>query len=172
MPRTLSLSIQRVKSTAFQNLSQLALRVFGRLPLHVSSNPIDCSLIVDSELVTHETSTNKGSIDTQNIREVLQELESLISQHRKVSIDLPRNLLRKTAALLCNHEDFEPSIISHLVNVPFHLFTKDSIKMGISLWLGVINENPETEPRLIAEIAQAWERTIHRRKGLFDPSLT
>jgi phosphatidylinositol 4-kinase len=55
-----------------------------------------------------------------------------------------------------------------LVAIPFAMFTKQSIKLGISLWTGVINENPRMEPRILMEIAQQWETTINRRLGLFD----
>ena len=41
---------------------------------------------------------------------------------------------------------------------------------GDSLWLGVIHENPSTEPRILTEVIEAWERSIQRQKGLFDPS--
>lgn len=61
-------------------------------------------------------------------------------------------------------------MIAHLVNIPFQILTRESIKMGISLWLGVINENPTTEPRILVEVAQAWERTIQRKQGIFDPT--
>ncbi|EEP82937.1 hypothetical protein UREG_07802 [Uncinocarpus reesii 1704] len=108
--------------------------------------------------------------DTEDICETLSGLESQISQQKKIPLDTPRNVLRRAAARLCNRADCEPSLISHLVNIPFQIFTKESIKMGISLWLGVINENPETQPRIIVEVAQAWERTLRRKKGIFDPS--
>lgn len=81
-----------------------------------------------------------------------------------------REALRKAAALLCSSHDTQPSIIHYLVAIPFQVFTKESIKLGISLWLGVIHENPRTEPRILVEVAEAWERTIQRKKGIFDPS--
>jgi phosphatidylinositol 4-kinase len=54
------------------------------------------------------------------------------------------------------------------VTIPFKLFTKQSIKLGISLWLGVINENPRMEPRILSEIAQHWEATVQRKQGIFN----
>ncbi|EAS28725.1 phosphatidylinositol 4-kinase [Coccidioides immitis RS] len=105
----------------------------------------------------------------QNIQQKLTELESQISHRSRTPPEMLQSVLRRAAALLCNNDGCEPSIISHLVSIPFQLFTSESIKMGISFWLGVINENPETEPRIIVEAAQAWERTIRRKKGIFDP---
>ena len=61
--------------------------------------------------------------------------------------------------------------MQYLVSLPFSIFTKQSIKLGISLWLGVINENPSMEPRLLALIAEEWEKTVHNRIGVFSPKL-
>ncbi|KAK2750110.1 phosphatidylinositol-4- kinase [Myotisia sp. PD_48] len=102
------------------------------------------------------------------VQDALEALESRIRQEKKLSLDLPRHILRKAAALLCNSDGIQTALISHLVNIPFQIFTRESIKTGISLWLGVINENPRTEPRIIVEVAQAWERTIHHKQGIFD----
>lgn len=86
-----------------------------------------------------------------------------------VPIEELRHALRRAASLLCSSNDGQPSIVYHLVDIPFQIFSKESINLGISLWLGVIHENPYTEPRILTEVAQAWERTINRRLGMFDP---
>ena len=83
-----------------------------------------------------------------------------------------RDILRRAAALLCRSDKDECAIAHYLVSIPFTMFTKESIKLGVSLWLGVMNENPRTEPRLLAEIAQQWEISIHKRLGLFSPAIT
>jgi phosphatidylinositol 4-kinase len=80
-----------------------------------------------------------------------------------------REVLRNASTLLCRDMEIQPAIIHFLVGIPFQIFTKESIKFGISVWLGVIHENPETESRILTEIAEAWERTVSRRKGIFDP---
>lgn len=116
-------------------------------------------------------STSSAHLNTiQSTEAMLVELESRISEGQPIALDTCRNLLRKATALICSSREAETSIISHLVNVPFQLFTRESIKMGISLWLGAIHENPHTEPRILTEVAQAWERTIHRKLGIFNPT--
>jgi len=82
-----------------------------------------------------------------------------------------RDILRRAAALLCRSEQNECSIARYLVSIPFGLFTKQSIKLGISLWLGVMNENPRLESRILAEIVQGWELSTRKKKGLFSPSI-
>lgn len=42
--------------------------------------------------------------------------------------------------------------------------------MGVSLWLGTMNENPEIESRIMVEVMEGWEETIRRKKGFFNPS--
>jgi len=81
-----------------------------------------------------------------------------------------RETLRNAATLLCRDREIRPTTIHLLVGIPFQIFTKQSIKYGISIWLGVIHENPEAESRVLVEITEAWEKTVSRRKGIFDPS--
>ncbi|KAK3989203.1 hypothetical protein QBC44DRAFT_90007 [Cladorrhinum sp. PSN332] len=83
-----------------------------------------------------------------------------------------RDILRRAAALLCRSDHDECSIAHYLVSIPFAMFSTQSIKLGISLWLGVMNENPRMEPRILAEIVQQWELTVQKRLGLFSPSIT
>ncbi len=76
-------------------------------------------------------------------------------------------MLRRAAALLCRTRNDQSAIAHHLVRVPFLVFSKQSIKLGISLWLGVINENPRMAPRILAETAENWEMTVRRKLGIF-----
>jgi phosphatidylinositol 4-kinase len=81
-----------------------------------------------------------------------------------------RDTLRHAASLICGSSKPRLSVIHYLVALPFQIFTRETIKLGVSLWLGVIHENPSTEPRILTEVIEAWERSIQRGKGLFDPS--
>jgi phosphatidylinositol 4-kinase len=54
------------------------------------------------------------------------------------------------------------------VGIPFAVFTKPSIKLGVSLWMGIINENPRMSTRVLMEIASNWENTVRRGVGIFD----
>lgn len=80
-------------------------------------------------------------------------------------------MLRRAAALLCKINGDQCAIVQHLVGIPFSMFTKQSIKLGISLWLGVINENPQMEPRILSVIAENWEKTVRNRVGVFSSKL-
>lgn len=79
-----------------------------------------------------------------------------------------RDNLRKAAALLCRAQNDQCAIVKHLVGIPFAVFTKQSIKLGISLWLSVIKENRKMESRILVAVADNWEQTVRRRLGLFD----
>ena len=102
---------------------------------------------------------------------VLAHLERRTLDKRFVSIGELRDVLRRAAALLCSTKKDQCAIAHHLVGIPFAMFTKQSIKLGISLWLGVINENPLMEPRVLSEIAENWEKTVHNRVGVFGDKL-
>ena len=107
-----------------------------------------------------------GGVD-HGIQTLLGDIENHISERSHTAFAELRDVLRRAAALLCRSKGPQSAIVYHLVNIPFQTFTKASIKLGISLWLGVIHENPRMEPRILTEIAQAWERTINRRVGIF-----
>jgi len=99
---------------------------------------------------------------------VLAHLETRTTKRKYIPIGELRDILRRAAALLCRTKKDECAIVHHLVSIPFSIFTKQSINLGISLWLGVINENPRMEPRILTEIAQQWESTIQRKLGIFN----
>ncbi|KAI1002791.1 Phosphatidylinositol 4-kinase [Podosphaera aphanis] len=117
----------------------------------------------------HRNSPNPDRVqDFEDAATTLITLDAHIREHKYICFGDIRNVLRRAAALLYRAENDQCVIVHHLVRIPFNLFTKTSIKLGISLWLGVMNENPRMESRLLMEIAQHWEETIHRRVGLFN----
>ena len=119
-----------------------------------------------------QSSTVKGFYhQDKNDQAILAYLESRTSEKKFVSIGELRDILRRATALLCRSENDQCAIIQHLVSIPFALFSKQSIKLGISLWLGAINENSRMEPRILAVIAENWEKTVHSRMGVFSSRL-
>ena len=104
----------------------------------------------------------------ENSVSLLTELESRTLQHKRVPIGELRDVLRRAGSLLCKAKTDQGALVHHLVGIPFAVFTKQAIKLGISLWMGVIKENPRMESRILIEIAGNWEGTLQRRKGLFD----
>lgn len=106
--------------------------------------------------------------DHEDAITVLGHLELRTIKRKFVPIGELRDVLRRAAALLCRSKKDECTIIRHLVSIPFTLFTKQSIKLGISLWLGVINENPRMESRILSEIVQHWEVTVQHKLGIFN----
>ncbi|KAK0730577.1 hypothetical protein B0H67DRAFT_639064 [Lasiosphaeris hirsuta] len=110
--------------------------------------------------------------DSADALTALSHIEKRILGRKATSLSDVRDILRRAAALLCRSEHDECSIVHYLVSIPFAMFTKQSIKLGVSLWLGVLNENPRMEPRILAEIAQQWEFSVQRKLGLFNPAIT
>ncbi|RDA90048.1 hypothetical protein CP533_4937 [Ophiocordyceps camponoti-saundersi (nom. inval.)] len=118
------------------------------------------------------TSVAQSSVaESSNASTALAHVEARILSMKATPLTEVRDILRRAAALLCRSSRDEAAVARHLVTIPFSLFTKQSIKLGVSLWLGVINENPRLEPKLLNGIAQQWEFTISRKVGLFDPAL-
>ncbi|KAK8218530.1 hypothetical protein IWZ01DRAFT_155955 [Phyllosticta capitalensis] len=101
-------------------------------------------------------------------RVVLADLEQRTLGNKHVSIVELRDVLRRAAALLCRSPRDECAVAHHVIGVPFAVFNKQSIKLGISLWMSIIKENPRMESRLLVEIAENFEKTVRRRLGLFN----
>ena len=115
-----------------------------------------------------------ANIITQCIEDdkaLLGHLESRIHGKAVVSIEELRCTLRMAAALVSNIQEDQCAVIHHLVSIPFTVFTKQSINLGISLWLGIVNENPQCESIILVEIANNWENTVRQRMGLFSKKL-
>lgn len=88
-----------------------------------------------------------------------------------VSIGELRDILRRAAAILSRTNKDQCAIVRHLVSIPFGIFTKQTIKLGISLWLGIVNENPRLESIILAEIAENWENSVRNCMGVFSEKL-
>ncbi|KAK2593385.1 Phosphatidylinositol 4-kinase stt4 [Conoideocrella luteorostrata] len=130
-----------------------------------------------TELMSFMTVNRRSSFSQSNVTEsanaatALAHVEARILSKKATSLNEVRDILRRAAALLCRSHRDESAVARYLVSIPFALFTKQSIKLGTSLWLGVMNENPRLEPKLLNSIGQQWEFTIARRVGLFSPAL-
>jgi phosphatidylinositol 4-kinase A len=116
--------------------------------------------------------SQSSPIDSANAATALAHIEARLLSKKATRLGEVRDILRRAAALLCRSNRDESAVAHYLVSIPFAMFTKQSIKLGVSLWLGVMNENPRLEPRLLTEIAQQWEMTIQRRLGLFNAVIT
>ncbi|KAH9867339.1 hypothetical protein IAQ61_007931 [Plenodomus lingam] len=107
----------------------------------------------------------------QDATNLLIDLETRTLGHKHVTIAELRDILRRAAALLCRVKTDQSPIVHHLVGIPFAVFSKQSIKLGISLWTSVAKENPRMESRILVAIAENWENTVRKRRGIFSPLL-
>ncbi|KAF2764800.1 phosphatidylinositol-4-kinase [Teratosphaeria nubilosa] len=99
----------------------------------------------------------------------LRQLARRLKQNEVVPFSIVRETLRNAAAVLSRSTSDQTPLIQHLVAIPFFIFTKASINLGIALWLGVVKENPSLETRVLAEVAAGWESSIRLKKGFFTP---
>ena len=118
-----------------------------------------------------EDAMNKFDEDIGDSVAILSVLERRLIEGKFVPISEVRDILRRAAALLCRSQKDQSAIIRQLVRIPFILFSKQSIKLGVSVWLGVINENPRMETRTLTEIMNCWEESVRKGQGIFDPKL-
>lgn len=105
-------------------------------------------------------------------RKELLTLEARLKNHESVPFSTMRETLRNAAGILSRITTDTAPLIRGLVSIPFIVFTKESIKLGISLWLGVAKENPSLEARILSEVAAGWEASVRLHKGFFNLSNT
>lgn len=166
-------SMERVGDTDINTASDLIAQYTTRQEYRYGETlPDRGSELVSFMTLGRRTSMQPPVNQSANASTALAHVEARILSKKTTSLDEVRDILRRAAALLCRSENDESAVARYLVSIPFALFTKQSIKLGVSLWLGVINENPRLESKLVNEIAQQWELTITRRVGLFNPALS
>jgi phosphatidylinositol 4-kinase len=120
---------------------------------------------------TNGAPPNPLSRSLQDATHLLVDLENRTLNHKHVTIAELRDILRRAAGLLCRVKTDQSRIVQHLVGIPFAVFSKQSIKLGISLWTSVTKENPRMESRILVAIAENWENTVRKRRGIFSPLL-
>lgn len=103
----------------------------------------------------------------REITAILKNMNTNLRNHHPASPEDLRSNLRRAAAVLCKVDADRFGLAQQLVGVPFTAFSKTAIKLGVSLWMGVIKENPQMESRILVEIAEGWETTIHKKRGVF-----
>ncbi|KAL8803222.1 MAG: hypothetical protein Q9182_003323 [Xanthomendoza sp. 2 TL-2023] len=109
----------------------------------------------DQKLDGHTTNGSTAHPEkVENDGTIIQHLEHRSVRGNFTSIEEMRDILRRAAALLCKARTDQSVLVHQLVSVPFTTFTKQSIKLGVSLWLGVINENPQMESRILIEVVE------------------
>jgi phosphatidylinositol 4-kinase len=99
----------------------------------------------------------------------------ILSRSLRGQVEVPfnkvRDTLRNAAGMLSRSSANHVLLIQDLVGIPFTIFTKQSINLGISLWLGIIKENPSLESRVLVEVAAGWEASVRSKRGFFSSSL-
>ncbi|KDE03986.1 hypothetical protein MVLG_05555 [Microbotryum lychnidis-dioicae p1A1 Lamole] len=102
---------------------------------------------------------------------ILDELEALAEQldQHKMHVKLVdiRALLYRSGGHLVKAQSPDPDILQQLVHLPARIFTDVVIEIATEVWTWVVDARPELEPRLMVEVAEAWQSTIQRRQGLF-----
>ncbi|KAJ1978490.1 phosphatidylinositol-4- kinase, partial [Dimargaris verticillata] len=107
---------------------------------------------------------------TQANHSVLEDLQGLYRRARQgeaLTVDTLYPVLCQAAALAKTPSASRHDVLKLLCWLPVHVFTHDVMKAAITVWTGVIIDQPELEPVIIAELVACWTWTIRHRRGLF-----
>jgi len=155
-------------NSASDFVSQYTTRQEYRAIDHIASHSLE-----DASM-SHRAITNGAAGMAQDARDTTQHLKEILLRIESREEIVPQELraaLRKAAAILCR-TDVDSSGLTHLlVAIPFALFSKQAIKLGISLWTGVLWENARLESKIFAEVVMGWEASVRKRRGIFSPAL-
>lgn len=137
-------------------------------PLRVNDMGMNNTLFIERVPVQHHSLRLQS---TEEMIEVLTRMEDRVRRRDAVPMHELRDVLRRAASLLCTASDDNNDVLDLFVRIPYANFSKQAIKLGLSLWMGVIKENPRMEPRLLVEIMENWISTVHGEIGVFSPKL-
>ncbi|EME39585.1 hypothetical protein DOTSEDRAFT_91884 [Dothistroma septosporum NZE10] len=177
MGGTIPLSDQRLTSLAVPVNVNTASDFMAQYTTRQEYRHLDGKLNTDEEwaLVDYSGRLRPTVLDAEApVRDEAAELRRLaqrLRKHAQVSFEEVRKTLRNAAGILSRNGSARVALIQELVGIPFLLFTKQSISLGISLWLGVVKENPSLESRVLVEVAAGWERSVRLKKGFFSPRI-
>ncbi|KAL4761682.1 1-phosphatidylinositol 4-kinase STT4 [Aspergillus foveolatus] len=168
-----SLGVTRVNVASnfiAQHTARQKYRRTGQSPVWSTSDDTDEHLDPGLKLIKQgDSSSFKQS---KSMEQSLFSIHKAVQSGKQVALPKIRDTMQRAAALLCGSNAVNAVIAHYLVSLPFQIFSKESIEIGVSLWLGVMYENPKLEPTILFEVVQQWEITILRRQGLFDPSFS
>jgi phosphatidylinositol 4-kinase len=112
----------------------------------------------------------KSSRSTASIQGLVTQMTGKDYTVSMVPVEDLKDMLRKAARLVCASEKNQATLIRHIVGIPFEVFTKKAIKLGMLLWTGIVNERPLLQSRVLAEVARQFEITVEKQMGLFAES--
>ena len=114
--------------------------------------------------------SNEPILKREPVIEALRSLKLRILKREEVSRNEMQSALQSAAYILCSSKE-DSLVIQYFVELPFIAFSQKSVRLGLSVWLGVIKENSRLEPRLFAEIIENWTLTIQKRLGFFSTNI-
>ena len=126
----------------------------------------------DWALVDYSGSSRQAAMESLSVEldeaVKLRRLAQRLRNHEHIAYVEVRETLRNAAGVVSKSSSDRTPMISDLVGIPFIVFTKQSINLGISLWLGVVKENPSLESRILVEVATGWETSVRLKRGFFN----
>ncbi|KAK9470089.1 uncharacterized protein V1510DRAFT_303069 [Dipodascopsis tothii] len=102
-----------------------------------------------------------------SLRGLLAGLLARAKARKFVALAELRDALLRAVAYLVQTPDAPLALVHYLVALPFEMYTKQAVKIGVPVWVWLMNESPALESRLLAEIALALEWKVREHQGLY-----
>lgn len=133
----------------------------------------DSSVLFANSFATRQHFRKVSYVDANNARNNLSELLKQVKtkKHVEVQPHKLRDMLYTSASTIISAKDPDHQAIYSLVHLPVRMLTTDSVAAGVEVWSWIISQRPALLQKVVAEVAAAWQWTVHRRRGLFSSSL-
>jgi phosphatidylinositol 4-kinase A len=109
--------------------------------------------------------------EVKDVLAVLQAISTRVDAGEDVHIDELRPALRRAAALLCRSDVTSTALVTLLVRIPCTIYSREVVKLAVSLWMGVVRENERLETQFLVEVAMQWEDNVRKGRTIYDSSM-
>lgn len=114
----------------------------------------------EEPLMQHYATLDNLDEEVQDAAQTLGEFSRRLAAQGTVSMSELRPALRKAAALLCRSDVDNRILVALLVRIPCQIWTRDSIRLAVSLWMGVLRENAQFESQILLEVLMQYDLAV------------
>ncbi|KAI9142279.1 hypothetical protein BKA69DRAFT_1069366 [Paraphysoderma sedebokerense] len=126
----------------------------GVSPLQIDTDVVDARAITRSEVLQYLDRLKRGmAIDKE---------EGLI---------LYEEMVYKALWLMLDLSQPDDDLIRFLVWAPIYFFTPSAMSLSLQTWSTYLTYHPQSEPRVLLELARSWKHLIRHQKSLFNVSM-
>ncbi|KAM6500354.1 hypothetical protein JOM56_003368 [Amanita muscaria] len=113
-----------------------------------------------------------SSVDVQSLKmQLSRAFEGVREKSSTLTVHDLRRLLFRCASFILAMKKCDYDLLHRLVTLPFKVATPSAMVVGVEVWTWLLQDMPDIEVALIAEILSAWSDSIKEERGIFSPTM-